>query len=140
MRSGRRYDREAFAYLYDRFDGVTWYLQVVLNRVWERESGLDSEATVDEVVEQLVDEGEATFMDLLLSQTSSAQAVLKAVAAERLVKEISGKTLIDKYNLPVGSTIRSVVRELVNRNLIYKSPSGYSIYDRLFGEWLKREG
>ena len=28
--------------------------------------------------------------------------------------------------------------ELVNRNLVYKSVSGYSIYDQLFGVWLRR--
>ena len=137
LRFGRRYDREAFAYLYDRFHGVTWYLQVVLNRAWERESGLDSRGTVDEVVEQLVDEGESTYSDLLLSQTQSSQSVLRAIAAEGVVKEISAKDLIDKYRLPVGSTIRSLVRELVNRNLIYKSAEGYSIYDQLFAEWLR---
>ena len=140
MRSGRRFDKGSFAYLYDRFKGVTWYLQVVLNRIWERESGLDAPAAVDEVVGQLIDEGEATYADLLMSQTLSAQAVLKAIAAEVLVKEISAKALIDKYRLPVGSTIRSLVRDLVNRNLVYRSAAGYSIYDQLFGEWLRRLG
>ena len=138
VRSGRRYDGDAFEYLYDLFHGVTWYLQVVLNRVWERESGLDGRKTVDEVVEQLVDEGEPTYADLLMSQTTSSQSVLKAVASEGVVREISAKALIDKYHLPVGSTIRSLVRELVNRNLVYKSVSGYSIYDQLFGVWLRR--
>lgn len=138
-RIGRCYDKDAFAYLYDRFNGVTWYLQVVLNRVWERETGLDSRATVDEIVWQLIDEGEATYSDLLMSQTRSSQAVLKAIAAEGVVKEISSKTLIEKYNLPVSSTIRSLVRELINRNLICRSAAGYSIYDQLFAGWL-REG
>ena len=137
-RSGRCFDRDSFEYLYDRFNGVTWYLQVVLNRVWERESGLDSQEAVDETVEQLIDEGEPTYSDLLLSQTVSAQSVLKAVAAEGIVKEISAKALIDKYSLPVGSTIRSLVRELVDRNLVYKSTAGYSIYDQLFSLWLRR--
>lgn len=139
LRSGRRYDRDAFAYLYDRFNGVTWYLQVVLNRTWERDSGLDSRGTVDEIVEQLVDEGESTYSDLLLSQTQSSQSVLRAIAAEGVVREISAKSLIDKYRLPVGSTIRSLARELVNRNLVYKSVEGYSIYDQLFAEWLRNK-
>ena len=137
-RDGRRFDRESFAYLYDRFGGVTWYLQVVLNRIWERDSGLDSKEAVDDVVEQLVDEGEPTYVDLLLSQTSSSQAVLKAIAAEGAVKEISSKWLIDKYRLPASSTIRSLVRELANRDLIYKSVAGYSICDQLFSVWLRR--
>lgn len=137
VRACRRYDKDAFAYLYDRFNGVTWYLQVVLNRVWERETGLDSRATVNEIVGQLIDEGEATYSDLLMSQTRSSQAVLKAIAAEGVVKEISSKALIGKYNLPVSSTIRSLVRELINRNLIYRSAAGYSIYDQLFAEWLR---
>ena len=138
VHSGRRYDRDSFAYLYGRFHGVTWYLQVVLNRVWERESGLDACETVDQVVEQLVDEGESTYADLLMSQTISAQAVLKAIASEGVVKEISSKGMIDKYRLPAGSTIRSLIRELLNRNLVYKSIAGYSIYDQLFAEWLRR--
>ena len=139
IRAGRRYDKEAFAYLYDRFHGVTWYLQVVLNRVWERETGLDSRETVAEIVEQLVDEGESTYADLLMSQTRSSQSVLRAIAAEGVVKEISSKALIDKYHLPVSSTIRSLVRELVNRNLVYRSASGYSIYDQFFARWLGRK-
>ena len=134
----RRIDKDSFAYLYDRFKGVTWCLQVVLNRIWERESGFDAREAVDEVVSQLIDEGEVTYADLLMSQTLSAQAVLKAIAAEGLVKEISAKALIDKYRLPVGSTIRSLIRDLVNRNLVYKSAAGYSIYDQLFAEWLRR--
>lgn len=137
-RSGRHYDKEAFAYLYERFKGVTWYLQVVLNRVWERADGLDSKETVDEVVELLVDEGEQTYADLLMSQTLSSQAVLKAIAAEGTVKEISAKELIEKHRLPVASTIRSLVRELVNRNLVYRSQAGYSIYDQFFAVWLRR--
>ncbi len=137
--SKRRYDRDAFAYLYDMFNGVTWYLQVVLNRIWERESGLDSKETVDEVVEQLIDEGESTFRDLLASQTTSSQAVLKAIASEVVVKEISAKALILKYALPAGSTIRSIVCNLVNRDLVYQSSFGYSIYDQLFAIWLRRD-
>ena len=84
-----------------------------------------------------MDEGESTYSDLLLSQTQSSQSVLRAIAAEGVLREISAKSLIDKYRLPVGSTIRSLVRELVNRNLVYKSAEGYSIYDQLFAEWLR---
>ena len=137
VNDGRCFDSASFDYLYNRFHGVTWYLQVVLNRVWERPSGLDSVETVDEVINQLVEEGESTYADLLLSQTKSAQAVIKAIAAEGVVREISAKKLIDRYNLPVASTIRSLVGDLMNRNLIYKVADGYSIYDQFFAVWLR---
>ena len=41
-KAGRSFDGSAFRHLYDRFDGITWYVQAVLNRVWANGLGLDS--------------------------------------------------------------------------------------------------
>lgn len=134
----KKFNAEAFDYLYSRFDGVTWYLQAVLNRVWERMDGLDSNKAVDGAIELLIAEGEMVFHDLLFSQTAASQRVLRAIAHEGIMAEVSSKKMLDKYELPTGSTVRSVVAELTGRDLLFKSDKGYSIYDRLFGEWLKR--
>ena len=134
-KAGLAFDGAAFERLYGRFAGVTWYLQMVLNRVWENPDGLTDQA-VDEAVEALIAENSPTYEDLLLSQTATAQKLLKAIAAEGCVKEVSAKAFVERHRLSSPSTIRSCVKELVERNLIYRSSSGCRVYDRLFGRWL----
>ncbi len=129
-----------FDRLYDQFGGITWYIQAILNRAWENPLGLANDAVVRNCVEMLVEEGRYTYHDLLFSQTLAGQRVLSAIAQEGVVAEVSGSDFIVKYNLPSPSTIRSVVSDLLSRDLLYRTEKGIVIYDRIFGIWLAYEG
>lgn len=137
--AGRSFEASVFDGLYDRFAGVTWYVQAVLNRVWEAPKGLVSREQVDDCVDTLVVEGDLTYHDLLFSQGAAAQAVLVAVAKEGIVPEVSGRGFVLKYGLPSPSTIRSAVSDLLARDLLYRSEAGVSVYDKIFGVWLSRQ-
>ena len=134
----RPFNSEAFRHLYDRFDGITWYIQAVLNRVWMHGYGLDSTGRIDNTVDELVAEAEPFYFDLLRSQTSAEQSILKAVGREGLVESISAGGFIRRNSLPSASTVRSAAAKLKERDLLYKTNAGYVVYDRLFGVWLKR--
>lgn len=131
-------DSEAFRHLYGRFDGITWYVQTVLNRVWADGGGLDSASRVDSAVDDLVAESGPFFIDLLRSQTTAEQFILKAMGREGIVKAVSGCDFIRRNRLPAASTIRSAVKKLEERDLIYRTESGYVVYDRFFSAWLGR--
>ncbi len=126
----------AFDCLYDKFGGITWYMQAILNRAWGNPLGLATEGVVKEYVDMLVEEGAYTYRDLLLSQTAAAQKVLRAIATEGIVTEVSGRDFVMKHNLPAPSTIRSVVSDLLARDLLYRAEKGIVIYDRIFNAWL----
>ncbi|MBQ3097531.1 MAG: ATP-binding protein [Kiritimatiellae bacterium] len=134
----RTFSNEAFHHLYERFDGITWYIQSILNRVWTHGGGFDSAQQVDDTVEDLVAESESFYFDLLRSQTSAEQSILKAVGREGVVKSISGGDFISRNKLPAASTIRSAAAKLTERDLLCRSEAGYVVYDRFFGLWLKR--
>ena len=137
-RDRRAFSEEAFRHLYERFGGITWYIQCILNRVWTHGGGLDSTQQVDDTVDELVAESESFYFDLLRSQTSTEQSILKAVGREGIVKSISGGDFISRNALPAASTIRSAAAKLTERDLLYRSDAGYVVYDRFFGLWLKR--
>lgn len=138
-RGGRKFDGAVFDRLYERFDGITWYVQVLLNRIWERPQGLDSVAAIDETVETFVEENALTYHDLLASQTDAARRVLKAIASEGVAKEISGKAFCERHDLPAGSTVRSTLADLVSRDLVDRGEDGCRVYDRFFAQWLRNE-
>ena len=39
------FDDEAFCWFYDRFDGITWYVQMVLRQLWTEGRGLPDAAS-----------------------------------------------------------------------------------------------
>ncbi len=129
----------AFDRLYAQFGGITWYVQAVLNRAWESPSGLANDAVVQECVDTLVEEGAFTYHDLLFSQTTAGQLVLMAIAKEGIIAEVSGRDFVSKYNLPSPSTIRSIVSDLLARDLLYRTDQGVVVYDRIFSIWLSRQ-
>ena len=134
----RTFSGEAFRHLYDRFAGITWYIQSILNRIWTHGRGLDSAQQVDDTVDELVAEAESFYFDLLRSQTPAEQSILKAVGREGIVKSISVGDFITRNALPAASTIRSAAAKLTERDLLYRADAGYVVYDRFFGLWLKR--
>ena len=136
--AGRTFDAMAFRHLYERFEGITWYVQAVLNRIWTYASGLDSAKRVDAAVAELVSEAEPFYFDLLRSQTAAEQSILKAVGREGRVNSISSGDFIRRNALPAASTIRSAAAKLAERDLLYRTDAGYVVYDRFFGLWLKR--
>lgn len=134
----RTFNPTAFSYVYKRFEGITWYIQCVLNRIWSNGAGLESEAGVDKVVDELVKEAGVFYMDLLRSQTSAEQSILKAIGKEGVVGAISSNGFLMRYALPSASTVRSAVANLKARDIVYQTDRGYVVYDRFFGLWLAR--
>ena len=137
-KDGRAFETAAFEHLYDRFDGVTWYVQAVLNRTWAAGGGLVSAAQVDETVDGLVEESSLFFHDLLNSQTPAERAVLKAIGRDGVAPAVTAAAFLRRHGLPAASTVRSAAANLEKRDLLYRTDGGFIVYDRLFGAYLSR--
>ena len=129
---------EVFQSLYDRFDGITWYIQAVLNKVWESGTGLTSETQTDEAVESLVEGGSIVFHDLYQSQNEASRALLKAVAKDGCVSAPMSGAFLSRHGFRSHSTVRSALKDLIDGDLLYRTDNGYVVYDRLFGIWLAK--
>ena len=134
----RPFSDDAFATLWNRFDGVTWYVQSVLNRIWGEGGGLESEADVRAAAESLVEERALTFHDLLSAQNGVGRALLKAVAAEGSVPEITAGAFLRRHGLSAPSSVRTALQTLLDRDLLYRDENGYRVYDYLFADYLRR--
>ena len=131
------FDPDAFYHVYDRFDGVTWYVQMVMRKLWADGEGLPDVATAERAVEYIVDTRKFEFYDLYRAQTDSAQRLLKAIADDGPVAEPLSGDFITRHSLRATSTVASSLKDLMQRDMVYKADSGYIIYDRFFGIWLK---
>lgn len=136
--AGQPFDSAAFAAIYHRFSGITWYVQALLNKIWEKDGFLTSEDQVTHAVETLCGENEGTYHTLLESQNEASRKLLLAIAAEGCVSAPTASAFIRKHNLSGASTVSAAMKDLLSRDLVYKTDSGIVVYDRLFGIWMAR--
>lgn len=135
---GIRLPAEMFDAVYDRFDGITWYVQAVLNRIYGwRNEGLEP-SMVGEAVDKLIGESAYDFRALLESQPEVSVRLLRAVAAEGTAREVTSASFVARHGLRAPSSTSESLTRLVRKELLYKVEDGYVVYDRLFGEWLRR--
>lgn len=132
----RKLSEEVFSSIYDTFDGHTWYIQTILNRLYGYAGAPDSPA-VQRAVAQIVAENTYSYEILLAAYSSGSVRLLKAIAKEGAVKEINSGEFIARHHLKAASSVNTALRKLIDKELIYKSPDGYIVYDRFMAIWLR---
>jgi len=130
--------QETFKYIYERFDGVTRNIQLVLNRLYETEKHVEKTEQVDETIRHIVNHNSMQYEELIGFLTENQFAVVKAIAKEKLVASPQSSDFIKRYELPGASSIKTALDGLLDKDLVYRSPSGYFVYDRFFELWLQR--
>ena len=128
---------DTFNAMYDRFEGHTWYIQNLLNRLYAYGEEVNLES-VEFAINQVVSEYSYSYVDLLNSLTASNVRLIEAIASEECVKEIYAGEFISKYKLTGASSVSASLTKLEENEIVYKSENGYIIYDRFMSEWLRK--
>ena len=129
---------EVFFYLYDLFEGHTWYIQVLLNRLYAYRKA-PSLRLVDVAVQEIVQESAYPYERLLSAYNAGHIALLKALAREGCVKEIYAGHFIARHRLKTASSVNTALTKLIDKELICASPQGYKVYDRFMDIWLRQQ-
>ncbi len=130
---------ECFEYIYEQFNGHTWYVQTILNRLYGYKETIITSEIVDIAIAEIIEELAYNYGHLLSAYTNNNVALLKAVAREGVVSEINSGKFISKHNLKASSSVNTSLAKLLNDELIYKTESGYIVYDRFMAIWLKQQ-
>ena len=119
-------------------EGHTWYVQYILNKLFELAPEKVTESDINECVMKIVEtetDGYKRIYDFL---TINQAQLLVAIAKEHIVPAINSNSFIRKYNLKGTSSINKAVAQLINKELVFHTEKGYSVYDRFMELWLKR--
>ncbi len=134
--NNNRLPQDIFHAIYDKYEGHTWYVQCLLNRLYGYSRDVDEELLLH-AKEQIISEFSYSYADLLRSYPDGNVRLLKAIAHEGCVKEVMSGEFIQKYNLRAASSVSSALKKLLHNELVYHTANGYTIYDRFMGEWLR---
>ena len=124
--------------IYSRVSGYTWYMQYMLNRLFEKQPKEVTEADVMDCLNYIVLREEDDYRKLYSLLTNNQAQVLRAIAKERVVEAPTATAFLKKYNLPAMSSVKRVIDFLKEKEYIYPAKEGYIIYDRFMAIWLQR--
>ena len=130
--------QEVFDAIYDRYDGHTWYVQYLLNRLFGYDRDVDMELLAY-ATGQIVSEFAYSYADLLKAYSVGQVRLLKAIAKEGCVKEVLSGDFISRHRLRAASSVSAALKKLLGNELVYQSAEGYMVYDRFMGEWLRQQ-
>ena len=136
-KAGRSLPKEVFHLIYSLYEGYTWYIQMILNRMYAKSTRPVDAGLVQDCILEILQENEFYYQYLLQTLPRVQVRLLKAVAKERKVKEITAGAFLAKHGITAASSAKSALGVLLTNEIIYRAPDGYLVYDRFFGQWLE---
>ena len=131
-------DENVFRQLYDQFDGYTWYMQSVLNRLYEYEKDVKDFQQVRESILSILKDKSSQYEMLMTFLTDNQRNLLIAIARDNIVPQPQSNDFIQKHGLPSASSIKKALDMLKEKDLVYSTAEGCIVYDRFLDLWLKR--
>ncbi len=130
--------QEVFHDIYQRFDGYTWYIQLMMNRLYEGNKRITELHQATDAIIAVLATLTPQYEILMTFLTSNQVNLLKAIAKEGKVEQPQSNEFIKRNDLPSPSSVKAALDVLVDKELVYTQPDGYIIYDRLLNLWLQR--
>ena len=135
---GKNITKETIEEIYNRFDGITWYMQKILNVMFSMtpDGGTANIDMLDIVMKQVLDSYRYTYSEILFRIPEKQKELLIAINKEGKAEKITSGDFISKYSLPSASSVQSALKGLLEKDFITYEQGYYQIYDRFFGIWL----
>lgn len=130
--------KETFQFIYDEFEGHTWYVQAVMNRLYENETTVDSTDQVKRAIVAIINGREPQYESLVQFFTENQFALLKAIAKDGIVPQPTSGKFIKAHALNGASSTKAALKALEDKELVYRKTEGYVVYDRFMNLWLRR--
>ena len=135
---GKHLDEGVVDSLYSRFEGITFYLQRVMNDMFMRTSvgGVCQMEDIDLSVANIVRYSSTVYEDLLYQLPEKQSMVLKAISKDGAVRNITSGAFMKRHNLPSVNSVKAAVPALVDKQLVTNERGVYKVYDKFLAVWL----
>ncbi len=126
--------------VYKMFEGVTWYLQRVMNKLYMLTPTSETCDThyIPNAIEDILDENQMAYEALLYQIPSRQKALLMAICAEGKASSITSTAFVRKHSLSSSSSVQSAIRGLLDKELVTSENGAYEVYDKFLAIWLNR--
>ena len=137
--AGKTIYQDVIEQIYQQFDGITWYLQKMLNVLYEMTSKGEAcnPSFIAYAVENILNSFQYVYSEMLFRLPEKQKELLVAIAKEGKVNAPTSGNFVKKYRLQSSSSVQAALKGLLDKDFITKEKDEYQIYDKFFCIWLK---
>lgn len=136
--NGKRIEDEAIHYIYQIFDGNTYYNQKAMREAFACTpvEGLCTKTTAEQLVMLMTKESERHYSEIMARLSLPQKELLYAIAKDHRARQITSGTFIRRHSLKSASSVQSAIKKLTEYGLLTYKAGEYSIADQLMRLWL----
>lgn len=128
--------QEEVEYVYELFEGHTWYMQNIFYLAFYMTQKECSRDILNNAIQKKIDDSGEIYEALLYGVSEKQQGLLKAIALSGKADKIQSAEFIKRYGLPSASAVQSAAKRLLENDLITIENGMYQMNDRFFGMWI----
>ena len=124
--------------VYQRFEGVTWYVQRVMNEFFSLtppQAICDTEM-LEPAITNILRANEFNYQSMLFQLPPKQKELLIAIAKEGKAQNLTSSAFVKKYRLTSSSSVQSAIKGLLEKNFVTTTLGTYEVYDKFFTMWL----
>lgn len=136
--AGKHISEECIGHIYSLFEGHTWYMQSLLNRLYAHTATAEtmSLSDADRILHETVDANRVVFQSIVSVLSERQKELLFAIGKSGRAQKITSAEFVGRHGLKSASSVQSSARQLLDKELITQEGDVYQVYDRFFGLWI----
>ncbi len=137
---GRHIESGVVKSVYERYEGITWYVQRVLNQLYAMtEKGETVMASdVERAENHIIAQNEEAYKDTLFQLSVRQRDLVLAISKEGKARQITSSAFVKRHHLTSASSVQKASALLVSKQILTHRQGIYEIYDKFFSAWLRR--
>ena len=138
---GRRIEDGLIYRCYDYFNGVTWYIQLLMNEAFAMaEPGhAIGEDDFPAIYSAIIAQQHFSYSEQFSRYSEKQKNLLQALALEGADgANVTSEGFVSKYSLGSPSSVQKACRSLMKYGVVTEANGKKQVSDLIFGEWLRR--
>ena len=135
---GKTISEELLKQVYDDYEGVTWYMQMIMNELFAlTEKGDNCKLESYPIaLKNVIQTQESSYKDTLSNISAKQKPILFAIAKKGEATNVTSAKFLKDNGLSSSSSVQSALKGLLEKDIITRTENGYRVYDYFFAEWL----
>lgn len=136
----KKIQRENVVYVYDLFQGHTYYIQKTFNEAYTDtdDGGECSLDIINASINNMIASNDVIFREILSNIPEKQKMLLYAIAKEGVAENIMSSGFLKKYKLLSASSVQSAIKKLLSRDIVTQINRTFSVTDKLFAMWIRK--
>ena len=141
--SGKSIDNDSVKYIIEWTKYHTYYTQRLCNEVFSLTGDVVVLNDVINAIQSILDSEKERFQEIRRLITRSQWKMLKAIATEGSVSQITSSLFLSKHKISSGPTALRNIKALIDKELVLATTTGeetsYSVYNVFLSRYLEKE-